>query len=344
MGNNEAVSVHDIGPLVLDTALPIWPLPLSSTVNPLVDRAAECTSNWQKEFDLTAQGTAWKPLAELQPTLLAAQAFPRADLDTLTLASEWLAWFFHVDDLFDEGAAGAKTQLARLVTETLRGLIHSLRIPDDEDSAVPRAMMEALLDLLLRTRQVMSPVQFQMFVHHVNCYTEVLTAEAVNRETRTVPDLDSYCALRRDTGPFFPFIDLVEHAEAVRLPNDFYGTGEYERLLTITADISGYINDFFSVGKEQERQDCHNLLLVLQKANNATIAEAAVMAVKIIVERLGEFNAIAAELPSSFESQKWNETSRAAVACWIGGLRSFLCHSAWYIGHDRYRAAGNGNR
>jgi pentalenene synthase/avermitilol synthase len=339
MTTSPSASVQDIGRAILDKALPIWPLSLTSEVNSFVDQAASRTLSWQETFGLTTRTATWKALTRLQPAGLTAHAYPQADLDTLVLASEWIAWFFHIDDIFDESAIGSSSKLARLAAEGLRLAIRDLRVPADESHGVPDVIMDALLDLLLRTRDIMSPVQFRMFIKHVNSYTEALTTEAVNRESNNRPDLESYRTLRRDTGPFFPFIDLVEHASAVRLPNKFYSTAEYASLLDLAADVSGYINDLFSASKEYNRHDCHNLLLVLQEVNEATLSDSIVTLVSIIKECLEEFDIIELRILSQFDSENWNQNSQVAIRGWLAGLRSFLHHSGWYIDHDRYRPA-----
>jgi hypothetical protein len=328
----------DVSRLILDTALPQWPLPLSSTVNPAAAQAIARTVAWQESLGLIASNTPWNSLIGLRPVELAARGYPRADLDTLTLASEWTAWFFHIDDLFDEGVTGTDIELSQLATGTLRTLLHNPRSRNKKNHCgLPGPATDALLDLLRRTREIMTPVQFRRFISHLTDYAEALAAEAVNRVARAVLDVDSYCALRRNTGPALPLLDLIENSEGIRLPTNFYISPEYEQLLNITADVASWINDLFSVEKEEARGDCHNFLLVVKRANGGTITDTVGTVIKLIREHLGRFEGIVAALVAVPGSRQWPNVSQIAISRWIAGLRSFLCHSSWYIGHARYR-------
>jgi hypothetical protein len=136
----------------------------------------------------------------------------------------------------------------------------------------------AFADLLVRSREIMSPRQRITFESHLSSYFDALVVEAGNRENNRIPDIDAYCDLRRDTGPALPLLDLVEHTEQVSLPQSFRASRLFGRILDVTADLGSWINDVFSISKELDRGDCHNLVLVIRHAADVSLTNATSMA------------------------------------------------------------------
>jgi hypothetical protein len=322
---------------LLRIALDNWPLPLSSQVNPLVDAAARRHESWLESQTLADVGDSEDPLVVLQAPRVAALAYPRADLPTLALAADWTAWFFHFDDYFDEGPLGAAEHRARQTVDFIRVVVgnHQGDGGPQGDRSLRRTR-DALADLMVRTGEVMTDWQSEMFVYHLESYFEALVAEAVNREHGSIPDLKDYCALRRDTGPALPLLDLVEHAEGMLLPRSFHGSPLFRHLMDASADIAGWINDVFSAVKERDRGDFHNLILVIQHANGINIVQAARLAIDSIGERLQLLDRAAAAIDEWCLVAGVSPAERLAIHRWAVGLRDFQHHADWYVHHARY--------
>jgi hypothetical protein len=322
---------------LLRMALDDWPLPLASEVNPLADHAARRQQSWFSTHALADVGDPEDPLMLLQAPRVAALAYPRAALSTLSLATDWTAWFFHFDDYFDEGPMGKAEHRARQTVDFIR---HALgHRPSD---GVPRSSgslhrtQEAFADLMARSREIMTGWQSRMFVFHLESYFEALVTEAVNREHDAIPDVKSYCALRRNTGPALPLLDLVEHTEGIRLPRSFHGSALFGRLMEAAADVAGWINDVFSVSKEQDRGDFHNLVLVIQHAEEINIVEAGRLAINKIGERLRLLDGATQAVDEWCLSAGVPQAERLALHSWVRGLHDFQHHANWYIDHARY--------
>jgi hypothetical protein len=322
---------------VLRTALDNWPLPLASHVNPLADEAVRRQQSWLSRHALADVGDHSDPLVVLQAPRVAALAYPRADLSTLSLAADWTAWFFHFDDYFDEGPLGTAEHRARQTVDFIRDALAGHPrdgAPHGEQSLL--RTREAFADLMARTRAIMTDWQSRMFVFHLESYFKALVTEAVNREHDAIPDVRSYCVLRRDTGPARPLLDLVEHTEGIRLPQSFHGSALFGRLMDAAADVAGWINDVFSVSKEQDRGEFHNLVLVLAHAVEIDLVTAVRLAISKIGEGLRFLDGATPEVDEWCLAAGVSEAERLAIQCWVRGLRDFQNHADWYVDHARY--------
>jgi hypothetical protein len=336
---NSSVPTRALTPqeVVLGVAVPHWPLPMSLQVNPAAKEAVQRHHWWLCEHGLADAGDLADPLIGLDAARIVACAYPRADLDTLCLASDWTGWYLHFDDYFDETPLGGSATLARGTVDFLYETAgQPSRPPPAGYAGSLQRTRGAFRDLMTRTREVMAPVQYRIFTSHLEDYFGALVAEASNRERQAVLDIDDYCALRRDTGPCLPLVDLIEQAESVRLPQAFYASPVFEQLINTTADIASWINDVFSAAKEQERGDIHNLVLVTQRATGASLTEAARLAIARISDHLDLLDSAQQDLARQRAAGTLAPTAHDAIERWISGLRAFLHHGDWYLGHPRY--------
>jgi hypothetical protein len=324
---------------VLHTALEHWPLPLSLDVNPHLSEAMDLHRSWLDRYALADVGDPATPLVVLQAPRVAALAYPRADLPALSLAADWTGWFFHFDDYFDEGPLGAVEQRAH---QTVVFMSEILGHRPGEGAPHPGPSLHrtraAFADLVARTAGVMTDWQMRTFVFHLESYFGALVAEAMNREHGAIPDVKAYCALRRDTGPALPLLDLIEHAEGIRLPRLFHGSSLFCHLMDAAADVAGWINDVFSVTKEQEAGDFHNLVLVIQHCDGVRVDQAVRLTIGKIAERMRLLDGAAPAVDAWCRGAGVSQADRLGIHRWARGLRDFQHHADWYIRHGRYAA------
>jgi hypothetical protein len=325
----------------LQMVLDRWPLPLTVDVNPMLDRAAARHRSWLVHHGLVDFADPIDPLTTLRADQVAAYAYPRANLSALALATDWTAWFFHFDDYFDEGPLGTRTDLAQWAVDFFHALLGNADgTPAPPDSQPLSRTWHAFAGLLARSREIMSSQQRSTFEFHLSSYLDALVVEAGNRENNRIPDIDSYCALRRDTGPALPLLDLIEHTEKVCLPEVFRASPLFGRILGTTADLGSWINDVFSVSKELDRGDCHNLVLVIRHATGMSLIDATSTAIDRIREHLRWLDDAEPALEEWCATANVPQPDRHQIHRWARGMRDFLHHGAWYIQHSRYSAMG----
>ncbi|MFE2280338.1 terpene synthase family protein [Streptomyces sp. NPDC059454] len=322
---------------VLDTVLPRWPFPAAPAREPGDIAAVETGgAEWARRLGLIDSGDPRHPLRRLCAGELVSHGYPRADTGIRVLITQWTMWYFNLDDHFEDGAAGAGAAAADRAAAPLRRLVDAARhrepLPVPED-----ALQRALADLLERTAQHMAPVQFGELLAHLDDYFTSLVVESDYRARGVLPGVDSYIALRRDTGPVLPLLDFVEQAESVRLPARFYGTPEYTEMIGCAADIASWINDLCSVSKELDRPDAYNLVVLLHRLENMSLQDAATETLDRIEQRVRSLKqALKQAGGPTGTGGPYTAGEKAALETWADGLLSFQNHVEWYLRHSRY--------
>ncbi|MFK0120505.1 terpene synthase family protein [Streptomyces sp. NPDC090994] len=322
---------------VLDSVLPRWPFPAAPVRDPGDIATVETGgAEWARRLGLIDSGDPRHPLRRLCAGELVSHGYPRADTGIRVLITQWTMWYFNLDDHFEDGAAGASAVAADRAAAPLRRLVDAARhrepLPAPEDP-----LQRALADLLERTAQHMAPVQFGELLAHLDDYFTSLVVESDYRARGVLPGVDSYIALRRDTGPVLPLLDFVEQAESVRLPARFYGTPEYTEMIGCAADIASWINDLCSVSKELDRPDAYNLVVLLHRLEGMSLQDAAGETLNRIEQRVTVLKqALRQAAGPTGTGGPYTVGEKAALRTWADGLLSFQSHVEWYLRHGRY--------
>src|SRR5260370_42001551 len=114
----------------------------------------------------------------------------------------------------------------------------------------------------------------QRFSENLGNYIVAHANEIENRVKGVIPDLESYCVLREDTGMPRCLVDLVEYAEGFFLPPSVVLSPEMQMLCEAAGNHVIWVNDVFSRNKESFVNDPHNLITVLQHDEQCSIPEA----------------------------------------------------------------------
>ncbi|NJQ01128.1 terpene synthase family protein [Streptomyces zingiberis] len=322
---------------VLETVLPRWPFPAAPVRDPHDVEAVESGgAAWALRFGLIDSGDPRHPLRRLCAGELVSHGYPHADTGIRVLVTQWTMWYFNLDDHFEDGAAGAGTAAAEEAAGPLRRMVDAARrrvpLPEAADP-----LQRSLADLLERTALVMAPLQFHELLAHLDDYFTSLVVESGYRARGELPAVDSYIALRRDTGPVLPLLDFVEQGESVRLPARFYGTAEYTEMIGCAADIASWINDVCSVSKELHRPDAYNLVILLHRLEHKSLQDAAAETMDRIEQRVRQLRRALDHVTGPAGSgAPYNAAEAGAIRAWADGLLSFQNHVEWYLRHGRY--------
>ncbi|ELU37648.1 terpene synthase family, metal binding domain-containing protein [Rhizoctonia solani AG-1 IA] len=200
------------------------------------------------------------------------------------------------DDMTDGGALDTVDGMKRAVDVTMK----SLREPD---SPPPKFKVAATVQHCYnRMRQDGNPAMLRRFVDALDFYTQACFQQKVNRSTDTIPTMEEYIQLRRDTsamkigfGGFFTCANGLDrrfakfHLEAIL---------EY----TLDLDLPDQVADHPLVTElaliEFARGDTHNLVCVAMHHNSLDLAGAIDFANQLTRKRLDEYVEIKANLPS----------------------------------------------
>lgn len=206
---------------------------------------------------------------------LIGYAFPEAHGADLDLLVDILVWYTVFDDHFD-GAVGRSPYAAQAVVAPLLAVMGS----GLEDLAVVRGekgLSGAWRDLWRRQVRGASPAWCVRAAADWRSCLQTVVRESAHRHHGTFPGLEEAVRLRRDASCLYPFMNMLERV--VGMPGALVADPAHRRLRAHTADVATYINDLYSLEREERQGDIHNMVLVVQRLHRTSRDEA--------IERVG---------------------------------------------------------
>lgn len=307
--------------------LPTLFCPFPSAVNRHADAVHQDTLAWAKHFNLITTTAAYQRFSAAQFGWLAARAYPDALREELQIVSDWNTWLFMLDDQCDEGGIGKQPdQLAQLFAS----FVVLLQGGDDSVSKIPLA--QALVNLRQRLSQKATAAWMLRFIASTQDYFAACHWEATNRAHRIVPDVASYIAMRPLSGGLNTDVDLIDITERINLPPEVRTHPTIQALTLMANNVVCWSNDIFSLEKEMQRGDVHNLVLVLRHADHLTLQEAIDRAAAMHDAEVRAFIELAAMLPS------FDPAINADLSRYVSILRSWMRGNLdWSHATGRYR-------
>ncbi|QRW22636.1 hypothetical protein RhiXN_07672 [Rhizoctonia solani] len=157
------------------------------------------------------------------------------------------------DDMTDGGALDTVDGMKRAVDVTMK----SLREPD---SPPPKFKVAATVQHCYnRMRQDGNPAMLRRFVDALDFYTQACFQQKVNRSTDTIPTMEEYIQLRRDTSAMKIGFAILEYTLDLDLPDQVADHPLVTELALAGNDILTWANDIYSFPIEFARGDTHNL-------------------------------------------------------------------------------------
>lgn len=261
---------------------------------------------------------------------MAAHAFSEASVADAALFGRWYAWAFVIDDLLDDGPAGADPHTADRVYRTLSDPGR----PAARHSAVERALSELWQETTARTGADWRA----RFLAHLRQHRAVCRREAYHRATGTFPAVRRYPALRRQSNLPYLF-DLAEVVLRCRVPAAIYRTGTWQTLVRGSSDVTAWCNDLVSVAKDAAAGDPINYVLTVEHAHGEGREQAAAWVRDRIGRRCAQLQEAALALPALCDRHgldRGAEGDLSRVAC---ALLAFpRVHLDWTLVSGRYAA------
>lgn len=249
--------------------LPKLNVPFRSAIHAYADLVHANTVEWLHGFQLLKEKPTYCRFYDTKIGRLAARFHPVAPLDDLQLISDWYGWMFYWDDLRDETDIGKHPDVLAARNGRLLEILASSKRPTDDPLA------HALSDLRERLLAKATAGEWmRRFVKSVKEHFDSTVWEATNRSMGIVPDIEMYIRMRPVTGGLkvdTQFVDIAEHA----FPSSEVWRDHLVRRMSQASDNAVcWANDIFSLDKEIQRNDVHNLVLVLQQTEGCTLQAA----------------------------------------------------------------------
>jgi Terpene synthase family 2, C-terminal metal binding len=317
----------------LDTALPEFTLPKLELPFPSkVNRFAAPVA--QSLLDMAIESRVLQPSAvsvwsAAHYELLAARMYPGVPERQLGIIAEALVWLFLLDDYLDDRGIAQDPVRVAAVVQGVRDVLGGTE-PSEEP------LLCWLWHWRRKALQLAPAGWWARCVRNLDEFAAGLGAEALARTSNRPPDMNEYVAMRRCTSGLVVLTDLVEFGDGAILPARIRDGAKYAETWQAAVDVACVINDLLSLRKEIWAGEMHNLVLILSRARQCSLADAVGHATEWMEFRLQEYLRARDELLTAV-----NRDDRTILERHIAGLTSLVRGSYdWSTQTDRYRSPG----
>jgi len=163
------------------------------------------------------------------------------------------------------------------------------------------------------------------FIETFDLFFQAVTQQAYDRKSNTIPDIESYILLRRDTSGCKPCFALIEYANNLDIPDEVMEHPAIRALNDAANDHISWSNDVYSYNGEQANGcTLHNFVTVAMKQNGIDLQSAIDYVGDLCNQTLHRFNEDRKTLPS------WGPDIDRQVAIYVDGLASWISTCLWW--------------
>lgn len=270
--------------------------PFNSQISPYAGAVESHTSQWAEKFRVRED---IKGYAESRFAYMTSRFYPTAEYSRLCLANDLLVLLFLLDDVFDN--KNEETQNP----ENLKKLLYScLEILKNERTYTLQSggnILAALTDVWGRMKECTSVAYQQTFVQDMLKLFSAVDWQNKNVNAAKIPSVADYIESRPLIGGAHIAATLIELTEQVHLPANIINHKKLMTLTMLCGHLGCWANDLYSLGKEIEHGDTHNLVLVMQEEKKLDIENAINETVRLHNQEMIQFERIFHSLPSFSE-------------------------------------------
>ncbi|MDB4966167.1 MAG: Terpene synthase, metal-binding protein [Myxococcales bacterium] len=298
--------------------------PFDARISPHSDLIQARSIVWARRFGVCSTEGAFQKLAAAGIARLVARGFPGGSPEGLQIAADWTTLFCLLDDR-TEAAGLNMIRLAELLSE----MTHAYRgvTPRGGDS-----FSRAMKDLGQRMRATAGDAWGERFGLILESLFSAFLWENVNRSNGIRPSLSAYVTMREQTVGLHPQFALAEITDGIKLSDEEAARPDVQRLAAMTSRLIGWVNDIFTVDKEQAEGEVHNLVLVMVEECGMSQAEARHAAVQQHNVELRAFVELEQTVRASVEPASELVRYLDMLRAWNRG------HLDWARETSRYRA------
>jgi hypothetical protein len=257
---------------------------------------------------------------------------PYGDPEAMLLFAQWNYWGFATDDSPPGGRAGGPT--AHLVDAAAR-MVRSVETPGS--ALLPSTPhTRALLDLVSRTRDMLTPFQLRRFTEGIRDWLLGEAWQTSNDERGVMPGLDEFCAMRMSVNGTRFTLTWCDVVNGIDLPADVLYSAPVQALTDAAGFVVSCDNDVFSYNKDDHQEPLEqNLVNVLAREDGRTPIEALPRAVAVRDRALVLFLRLGEQLTRNGDEQ---------LRRYVESLRHWIAGDAEYHNRaPRYASPRNRN-
>jgi len=301
--------------------------PFSYRVSPFAEEIFRYTLHWARQQQLIVSENE-KALQWIRSgTQFAARVYPFSSLDGLCAIACWITLFFRVDDDCDALPRGRKKAYYQgLVNSTLDIMQHDRIIAPGEGYTYAACFSS----LWQRIRQLAHPEWLQWFMQEQEQQLRACEWEAANLDNGQAPSVATYLEMRPYFAGAYICICLIYLGFQVRLPHSVSRHPKVKQLMQLGAGLPCWANDLHSFAKELHDGDVHNLVLLLQREKQLTLAAAMEETLQVHEATLRQFLQLEQQLPS------FGAAADAELRRYLHGLKALISgNHEWAVSDTR---------
>ncbi|MBX9399327.1 hypothetical protein K4749_38685 [Streptomyces sp. TRM72054] len=313
--------------------------PFPVRVSPDAQMAREADREWQRKFGLVRTLERASQIEAWRSELLMARTYPECRGEDLILMTNFVNFFFNLDDQFD-GPLGRDPNRAREVVQPIIDIAWN-------SPAISRAhenpAVRGFHNLWQRLSPPMSLDWRMRFAHLLTQYLEMYAWESENRRRNHVPHLQDYIEARRPTSAVGMFIILAERAQRTETPLAIWRASEFQEMFNIAIDHVAWTNDVFALQREESRHDVHNIILSIQQSFSCHREEAIECCRQMVSDHITRFLDLKEHISEVCADLGLSEEERQAVYYLIrNGMESWMSANIdWTFLTQRYKQQGD---
>jgi len=267
-----------------------------SHINPFAEEATLHTNAWVQQFELHS-GDAFQKYIGDNFGLMTARFYPGADKNRLLLANDINVLLFVMDDDMDNQVD--RTDLTKTRNHFEAFISQCNQILRQPTVQLPSTgVFAALQDVWLRLIAISDTTWQQNFIISLEKMFQAGLWEYDNVVAQRLPTAREFYEKRQYLGAAHISTDMITVIENISLPEEILNHPSVVELVTLARNAVCWANDLFSLTKEIEHKDKHNMVLILQLEHNLTLEAAIEQTVIIHNDDMARFEQVAASLPA----------------------------------------------
>ncbi|SEW22187.1 Terpene synthase family, metal binding domain [Chitinophaga sp. YR573] len=274
-------------------SIPALYCPFNSQISPYASAVESHTSQWVEKFGIRDDIRGY---TESRFAYMTSRFYPTAEYSRLCLANDLLVLLFLLDDVFDNKDEEAQNP------DNLKKLLYScLEILKNDRTYTLQSggnILAALTDVWKRMKDCTSPEYQQTFVQDMLKLFSAVDWQNKNVNASRIPSVADYIESRPLIGGAHIAATLIELTEQVHLPANIINHKKISALTMLCGHLGCWANDLYSLAKEIEHGDTHNLVLVMREEKKLNIENAINETVRLHNQEMIQFERIFHSLPS----------------------------------------------
>ncbi|MFF1343323.1 terpene synthase family protein [Streptomyces sp. NPDC058290] len=230
-------------------------------------RAEGALGAWLDESGICRSAESRRSLERTRIPLVTALAYPDAAPDVLDLLVQWATWTFVIDDEFDDGPDGQDPARCASALATFLPIL-------DGAPAGASASARAFAGTWERLVEGRSPAWRRMFGDDIRAFLWSYYQGLVDQRAERVPTLAAYRRQRCVSVAAYTWLDVVEIAMGVDLPEVVRHFSSFLDLREAAAEYVGLHNDLWSLERDKNAGAHHNAVLLVQHRHGVPLQEA----------------------------------------------------------------------